>query len=127
LNNDAQTSNDLLYVPTVADYQSGKYVTANGGGLDTRTPDEVWNQINAFIQQDKYLNSRRGKYAERNAAIFPWYNRVDANVSQDFYIKAGKNTHTLRFSVDIVNLGNLDSSLLKWVRTGFPYMDSLIR
>ncbi|HEX3768466.1 MAG TPA: TonB-dependent receptor, partial [Puia sp.] len=107
LNNDAQTSNDLLYIPTVADYQSGKYVTAGGGGLDTRTPDQVWYQINAFIQQDKYLNSRRGKYAERNAVIFPWYNRVDANVSQDFYIKAGKNTHTLRFSVDIVNVGNL--------------------
>jgi hypothetical protein len=107
LNNDAQTSNDLLYIPTVADYQSGKYVTSNGGGLDTRTPDEVWYQINAFIQQDKYLNSRRGKYAERNAVIFPWYNRVDANVTQDFYIKSGKNTHTLRFSVDIVNVGNL--------------------
>jgi len=107
LNNDAQTSNDLLYIPTVADYQSGKYVTANSGGLDTRTPDQVWYEINAFIQQDKYLNSHRGKYAERNAVIFPWYNRVDANVSQDFYIKAGKNTHTLRFSVDIVNLGNL--------------------
>jgi hypothetical protein len=107
LNNDAQTSNDLLYIPTVADYQSGNYVTSNGGGLDTRTPDEVWYQINAFIQQDKYLNSHRGKYAERNAVIFPWYNRVDANVTQDFYIKAGKNTHTLRFSVDIVNVGNL--------------------
>ena len=107
LNNDAQTSNDLLYIPTVADYQSGKYVTANSGGLDTRTPDQVWYEINAFIQQDKYLNSRRGKYAERNAVIFPWYNRVDANVSQDLYIKAGKNTHTLRFSVDIVNVGNL--------------------
>jgi len=107
LNNDAQTSNDLLYIPTVADHTSGKYVTAGGGGLDTRTPEDVWFQINAFIQQDKYLNSHRGKYAERNAVIFPWYNRVDANVSQDFYVKAGKNTHTLRFSVDIVNLGNL--------------------
>jgi Carboxypeptidase regulatory-like domain len=107
LNNDAQTSNDLLYIPTVADHESGNYVTAGGGGLDTRSPEDVWYQINAFIQQDKYLNSHRGKYAERNAVIFPWYNRVDANVSQDFYIKAGKNTHTLRFSVDIVNLGNL--------------------
>jgi Carboxypeptidase regulatory-like domain len=107
LNNDAQTSNDLLYIPTIADHESGKYVTAGGGGLDTRSPEDVWYQINAFIQQDKYLNSHRGKYAERNAVIFPWYNRVDANVSQDFYIKAGKNTHTLRFSVDIVNVGNL--------------------
>jgi hypothetical protein len=107
INNDAQTSNDLLYIPNVADHTSGKYITAGGGGLDTRTPEDVWYEINAFITQDKYLNSHRGKYAERNAVIFPWYNRVDANVSQDFYIKAGNNTHTLRFSVDIVNVGNL--------------------
>jgi len=26
LNNDAQTSNDLLYIPTVADHTSGKYI-----------------------------------------------------------------------------------------------------
>ena len=110
LNNDAQTSNDLLYIPTVGDHTSGKYITAGGGGLDTRSPEDVWYQINAYISQDKYLNSRRGKYAERNALIFPWYNRVDANVTQDFYIKAGKNTHTIRLSADIVNLGNLINS-----------------
>ena len=107
LNNDAQTSNDLIYIPTQADYDAGKYITANGGGTDTRTPLQVWQQINAYISQDKYLNSRRGKYAERNALIFPWYKRVDANVTQDFYVKAGKNTHTLRLSMDIVNVGNL--------------------
>jgi hypothetical protein len=110
INNDAQTSNDLIYIPTVDDYKSGKYITANGGGLDTRTPDQVWYQINAYISQDRYLNSHRGKYAERNALLFPWYGRLDANVSQDLYMKAGKNTHTLRLSIDIVNVGNLVNS-----------------
>ena len=110
LNNDGQTSNDLLYIPTVADYTSGKYVTGNTGGLDKRTPDEVWYQINAYISQDRYLNSHRGKYAERNALIFPWYSRLDAHVAQDFYMKAGKNTHTIRLSVDIVNVGNMINS-----------------
>ncbi len=28
-------------------------------------------------------------------------------MTQDFYVKAGKNTHTLRLSMDIVNVGNL--------------------
>jgi len=107
LNGDAQTSNDLLYIPTEEDYKSGKYITANGGGADTRTPQQVWDQINAYIMQDKYLSKNRGRYAERNALIFPWYKRLDANVTQDFYVKAGKNTHTLRLSVDIVNVGNL--------------------
>jgi hypothetical protein len=107
LNGDAQTSNDLLYIPTEDDFKTGKYVTANSGGTDTRTPQQVWDQINAYISQDKYLSKNRGKYAERNALIFPWYKRLDANVTQDFYVKAGKNTHTLRLSIDIVNVGNL--------------------
>ena len=107
LNNDGQTSNDLIYIPTTDDFNSGKYITSNSGGTDTRTPQQLWDQINAYISQDKYLSKNRGKYAERNALIFPWYKRVDMNVSQDFYIKSGKNTHTLRLSVDIVNVGNL--------------------
>ena len=107
LNNDGQTSNDLIYIPTQNDYASGNYKVENNGGTDTRTPDEVWSQINAYITQDKYLNGRRGKYAERNALVFPWYKRLDANVTQDFYTKVGKNTHTIRLSVDIVNVGNL--------------------
>lgn len=107
LNNDGQTSNDLIYVPTTADYTSGQYKVENSGGTDTRTPDQVWAQINAYISQDKYLSDRRGKYAERNALLFPWYKRLDANVTQDFFVKAGKNTHTIRLSVDIVNVGNL--------------------
>ncbi len=107
LNNDGQTSNDLIYIPTTDDYAKGNYVTANSGGTDTRTPQQVWDQINAFISQDKYLSKNRGKYAERNAVIFPWYKRLDANVTQDLFIKAGKNTHTLRLSIDLVNAGNL--------------------
>jgi Carboxypeptidase regulatory-like domain len=107
LNNDGQTSNDLIYIPTQADYTNGKYRVENNGGTDTRTPDQVWSQINAYIMQDKYLSDHRGGYAERNALVFPWYKRVDANVTQDFYTKIGKNTHTIRLSVDIVNVGNL--------------------
>jgi hypothetical protein len=107
LNNDGQTSNDLIYIPTAADYASGKYKVESSGITDTRTPDQVWAQINAYISQDKYLSDHRGSYAERNALIFPWYKRLDANVTQDFFVKAGKNTHTIRLSVDIVNLGNL--------------------
>jgi hypothetical protein len=32
------------------------------------------------------------------------------NVTQDVYMKIGQNTHTLRLSVDIVNVGNLINS-----------------
>jgi len=41
--------------------------------------------------------------------VLPWYSRVDVNFTQDFYLKTGKNQdrHTLRFSIDIINFGNL--------------------
>jgi len=109
LNGDGQTSNDLIYIPTQADYDAGKYKVESSGGTDTRTPQDVWNQINAFISQDKYLSKHRGQYAERNALVYPWFKRLDLNITQDFYIMAnkGKDKHTLRLSVDIVNVGNL--------------------
>ncbi len=109
LNGDGQTSNDLIYIPTQADFDNGNYKLENSGGTDTRTPQDVWNQLNAFIMQDKYLSGHRGSYAERNALVYPWFKRMDLNVTQDFYITSnkGKDRHTLRLSVDIVNVGNL--------------------
>ncbi|HMH31642.1 MAG TPA: hypothetical protein VK543_01360, partial [Puia sp.] len=109
LNGDGQTSNDLIYVPTQADFDNGKYKLESSGGTDIRTPQDVWNQLNAYISQDKYLSKRRGQYAERNALVYPWFKRVDLNVTQDFYVNSnkGKDRHTLRLSVDIVNIGNM--------------------
>ncbi|MGY0037120.1 hypothetical protein [Pedobacter sp. NJ-S-72] len=50
-NNDG-AANDLMFVPKskgdinlVADFVG-----------DTRTPDQIWNQLNTFINQDKYLS-----------------------------------------------------------------------
>ena len=104
LNNDGQTSNDLMYIPKADEFSKGLYAVESNDG---RSPDVVWNQINAFIEQDKYLRKRRGSYAERNAVIFPWFKRLDMNVTQDLMVKTGKDRHTLRLSVDIVNVGNL--------------------
>lgn len=110
LNNDGQTSNDLIYIPTQADFDNGKFRVESSGGTDTRTPQDVWAQINSYISQDKYLSKHRGQYAERNALVYPWFKRLDLNVTQDFFIKTGKDgsdRHTLRLSVDIVNVGNM--------------------
>ncbi|MFI5155540.1 MAG: carboxypeptidase regulatory-like domain-containing protein [Chitinophagales bacterium] len=109
LNGDGQTSNDLIYIPTQADFDNGKYKLESSGGTDPRTPQDVWNQLNAFINQDKYLSKHRGQYAGRNALIYPWFKRMDLNVTQDFYFNTnhGRDRHTLRLSADIVNLGNL--------------------
>ena len=66
---------------------------------------------NAFIEQDEYLSSRRGQYAERYGALSPWTSRWDVPFLQDYRIKrASGKTNVIQFSIDILNFGNLISS-----------------
>lgn len=103
LNNDGLTTNDLIYVPKDA----SDIVLEGVNGSDTRTAAQLWGQLNTYINQDPYLSTRRGEYAERNGLLLPFYKRLDFNFTQDFAVKAGKNTNTLRFTMDIFNFGNL--------------------
>ena len=115
LNNDGQSANDLIYIPASKDQinlvKSGAGGAGTGTTTDTRTTDEIWDQLNSYIGQDDYLKSRRGKYAERNAVVLPFNNRLDLNFTQDFYMytneKTSKTKHTLRLTVDIFNFTNL--------------------
>ena len=78
----------------------------------------VWtaqSQSDAFfeyIAQDKYLNSRKGKYAERNGALMPWRNNIDVKFMQDFFVNVGGKRNTIQVSLDILNFANLLSK--KW-------------
>ena len=66
---------------------------------------------NAFIEQDEYLKSRRGKYAERYGALSPWVSRWDVRFLQDYRIqRSSGKTNVIQFSMDILNFGNLISS-----------------
>lgn len=105
LNNDGLTSNDLIYVPAA----KSEIILERAGSAtaDPRTTDQIWDQLNAYIEQDDYLKTRRGKYAERNGALMPFYSKVDLNFTQDFYMNVGGKRHTLRFTMDIFNFSNL--------------------
>jgi len=61
-----------------------------------------------FINQDKYLGDRRGKYTEKYAGINPWVSQLDLRMLQDF--KIGSSGRTVQLSLDFVNLGNMFSS-----------------
>ena len=110
LNNDGQTSNDLMYIPKTSDKQ--QYIASQleaSGASDLRTPAQIWAQLDNFIRQDPYLSQHRGDYAKRNELIYPWFKRLDLNVTQDFYLNTKDKVamkHTLRFSLDIYNFGN---------------------
>jgi hypothetical protein len=101
-NNDGAT-NDLVYIPRT---QSDLTLVKNGAA-DTRTSDQIWQQLNSFISQDKYLSKHRGQFAERNGAILPYYHRLDFHAAQDFYVKTGKVKNTFEVTLDIYNVGNL--------------------
>ncbi|HMU45983.1 MAG TPA: carboxypeptidase regulatory-like domain-containing protein [Chitinophagaceae bacterium] len=95
MNNDGLT-NDLMYIPKDR---------AEAGMLipDATQADAFWT----YLEQDKYLSKHKGEYAENYGALLPWLGNVDLKFLQDFSIKTGNTRHTLQFSVDILNFGNM--------------------
>ena len=98
-NGDGSFLNDLIYVPTRQELQSYNFFGGN--------PEQQRQAFNEFIEQDEYLSSRRGQFAERNTILSPWFSRWDVRLLQDFKIT---ETNQLQFTMDILNVGNLISS-----------------
>ena len=108
LNGDGNGSSDLMFIPKRASDLSFTQYTANVNGvLYTYTPQQQAAALEEFINNTPYLKNHRGQYAQRNAAFLPWYNSLDANILQDFYIKSGKTTHTLEISAVVKNFANM--------------------
>jgi hypothetical protein len=106
-NGDGAT-NDLMYIPkNQGDITLIAAPAAQNGTVDTRTPAQIWTQLNNFINQDSYLSQHRGQYAQRNGAILPTYKRLDLHFAQDFFIKTGKVKNTLQVTFDVINFTNL--------------------
>ena len=103
VNGDGAAGNDLIYIPAS---QSEILFDPNG----SVTAQQQWDQLDAFIEQDKYLRDHRGEIAERFGALNPWYNTVDLRILQDFGFGGGARSHTLQLSLDVLNLGNLINS-----------------
>jgi hypothetical protein len=62
-----------------------------------------------FIRQDDYLRSHRGEIAERFARS-TWYSNIDLRILQDFSVQEHRAAQ-FQVSLDILNLGNLISSV----------------
>jgi hypothetical protein len=103
MNGDGVVGNDLMYVPRNA----SEIVLLPTNSSDTRTPEQIWQQLDAFIAQDPYLSERRGGYAERGAATAPWVNRFDISVRHEFFTNLGGARRSVEVSFDLQNVGNL--------------------
>ncbi len=106
---------DLLYVAkSSADLNFADYTVTykNAAGTDvpvTFTAAQQRDAYDKFVAGQKVLSDNKGKYVDRNNGLLPWINRWDFRLLQDIFTAAGKNDrrHTLQFSLDILNVGNL--------------------
>jgi hypothetical protein len=110
-------TNDLVYVPKTA----SDIVFEQNGSL---TPADQWQLLDNYINNDAYLKTRRGMYAERNGARLPFSNIVDLKLQQDFNLKISGKTYQLQVTYDIFNFTNMLNH--NWGRQTFVSNDQYI-
>lgn len=92
-------STDLMYIPK----------TKNEINFTSQEDaDAFW----AFLEQDAYLSTHKGEYAEAYAARSPWISYLDFRISEDISVKIGKRVHNLELSLNVDNFLNMFNS--KW-------------
>jgi hypothetical protein len=91
--------NDLIYIPR----DQGEIRFASNAAAQ-------WAAFDAFIRQDEYLNTHRGRIAERFGLINPWYTNVDLRIQQDVGLAALGRQHGFQIGLDVMNVGNLINS-----------------
>jgi hypothetical protein len=109
LNNDGNSSSDLMYVPKNAkdpneiQFQAS-FLYPNGVSYTGAQMAELFDN---YIKQDPYLSKHRGQVVQRNGAKLPWADRLDMKVAQDIFTNVGKSRHTIQVTADVYNVLNL--------------------
>ncbi|GAB4425460.1 MAG: carboxypeptidase regulatory-like domain-containing protein [Bacteroidia bacterium] len=109
LNGDGAFSNELIYVPTEEEINAIKFQEYTSSGT-TFTVEQQRAAFNNYIEQDEYLSSRRGSYAERNGVLLPMLHRMDVSLVQEFYLNVGGKRNVLQFRADMINFTNFLNS-----------------
>jgi hypothetical protein len=105
MNNDG-TTNDMIYIPARQSDINLITIPATAS-TPAVSPADQWTALDAFISHNKYLNSHRGQYAQRNAARSTWQNEFDFQLMQEFKVKAGTTVNKLQVTFAILNIGNM--------------------
>jgi hypothetical protein len=104
MNGDRVNGNELIFVPT--QWTDIKFVPLTVG-TKTYSAEEQQAAFWNYVNQDDYLKTRNGKYAERNASVIPMLHRFDLSIVQDIYLNVKGKRNTLQIRADILNFGNL--------------------
>jgi len=108
MNGDGNTA-DLMYIPK--DESEIIFTDITSGGEVVFSAEEQNDAFWKYVDQDSYLKEHKGEYAERYGVLMPWLGRLDLRILQDIFTDFGKDRrHTLQFSLDFLNFGNLLNS-----------------
>lgn len=108
VNGDAQTANDLMFIPgDLSEIEFEQYTVGSGASARTITIDAQRAGMEKFLQSGTYTRENRGKFAERNGYLLPWLTTFDASITQDFNLTVAGKKNTLQFRADLVNAGNM--------------------
>ncbi|MBK7098853.1 MAG: TonB-dependent receptor [Sphingobacteriales bacterium] len=106
-NRDGQT-NDLIYVPKDPSEITFVNIPAGTSGYSKAyTAQEQSDIFFNFIDNNNYLSTRKGQYAERNGAVMPWRNQWDFRLSQELFNGIGGGKNSFEVFWDVFNIGNL--------------------
>ena len=104
-NGDQVSGNDLIYIPRNTTEMNFKPLTVSGGR--TYSPADQAAAFEQYIQNDEYLSSHRGKYAERGGLFNPMVGHLDLSITQDVFKTIGGARHSGQIRLDITNFNNL--------------------
>ena len=103
-NGDTVSGNDLIYIPRNIGEMNFKPLTVAGKTFSAADQAAAFEQ---YIENDDYLSSHRGQYAERGGVFNPLVGHVDLSLTQDIFHKVGGMKHSGQIRLDIANFGNL--------------------
>ena len=108
INRDGSPNNDLVFIPR--NFAESNLADMKDAAGNITTAAVQWEQLNSYIDNDKYLKKRRGLYAERNGARTPWNNQLDVKITHSIAFKNKLDGQSISFSLDVFNVSNLINS-----------------
>ena len=88
---------DLMYIPNSAN--DLKWVS-----------EEDKAAFQTFMDNDPYMSTHKGQYAEAYAGRSPWTHLLDARIAKTFKKTIGKTTHCFELSANVNNILNMFNS-----------------
>ena len=99
---------NLPYIPK--DQGDIRFADKTNSDGSIYTASQQSTDLNNFISGNKYLDSRRGQYAERNGLHTPWNHDLDMKIMHEFKLSRKNKFQTLQLSFDVFNVLNLLNS-----------------